>query len=96
MVGDSIVGSPAFEAGISSGMKIVGVNGRVFNQDRLADAIKAAKDGSQTITLLAVVDDYFQTCAVNYHGGARNPHLAREDDKPDYLDDLIRARAASK
>ena len=30
VVGDSIVGGPAFEAGISSGMKVVGVNGRVF------------------------------------------------------------------
>ena len=37
MVGDSIVGSPAFEAGVSSGMKVVGVNGRVFTPDLLGD-----------------------------------------------------------
>jgi predicted metalloprotease with PDZ domain len=63
-VTDSVVGGPAFEAGISSGMKVVGVNGRVFDQDRLADAIKAAKDASTTITLLVVVDDYFRTCTI--------------------------------
>ena len=96
MITDSIVGSPAFEAGISSGMKVVGVNGRVFNQDRLTDAIKAAKDSSQTITLLVLVDDYFRTCTISYHGGPRNPHLAPQDGKPDYLDELIKARAANK
>lgn len=95
-VADSIVGSPAFEAGISSGMKVVGVNGRVFNPDRLADAIKAARETSNAITLLVVVDDDFKTCTINYHDGARNPHLVREESKPDYLDEVIKPRAASK
>jgi predicted metalloprotease with PDZ domain len=96
VVSDSIVGSPAFEAGISSGMKVVGVNGRVFTQELLTDAIKAAKDTSQPIALLVVVDDYFRTCTINYHGGPRFPHLERVGDKPDYLDDLIKPRAASQ
>src|SRR5579864_4321242 len=94
MVSDSVVGSPAFEAGISSGMKVVGVNGRVFNQDVLADAIKAAKDSSKPITLLVIDDDYFRNCAIDYHGGPRYPHLAREEAKPDYLNELIKAQAA--
>ena len=70
MVSDAIVGSPAFEAGVSSGMKIMGVNGRVFTSELLDDAIKASKENSQPITLLALVDDYFRTCTINYHGGA--------------------------
>ena len=93
MVSDSVVGSPAFEAGISSGMKVVGVNGRVFNQDVLADAIKAAGDTSRTITLLVIDDEYFRNCTINYHGGPRYPHLAREESKPDDLDELIKPRA---
>jgi predicted metalloprotease with PDZ domain len=96
MVSDSVVGSPAFEAGISSGMKVVGVNGRVFNQDVLADAIKATADSSKAITLLVIDDDYFRNCTINYHGGLRYPHLAREESKPDYLDELIKPRAASE
>jgi predicted metalloprotease with PDZ domain len=92
-VSDAIVGSPAFEAGVSSGMKIMGVNGRVFTSELLDDAIKASKENSQPITLLALVDDYFKTCTINYHGGLRYPHLVREDGKPDYLDELARARA---
>ena len=95
-VADSMVGSPAYEAGISSGMKVIGVNGRVYTQELLEDAIKAAKDGSQPITLLVIVDDYYRTCTINYHGGDRYPHLVRDDGKPDYLDELIKARAGSK
>jgi len=96
VVSDSIVGSPAFEAGVSSQMKIIGVNGRTFTQDLLSDAIKAAKDSSQPITLLVVVDDYIRTCTINYHGGPRYPHLVRDDSRPDYLDDLVKARAAGQ
>jgi predicted metalloprotease with PDZ domain len=92
-VGDSIVGGPAFNAGITSGMKIVGVNARVYTHDVLEDAIKAAKDSSQPITLLVVVDDYYKTCNVDYHGGARYPHLVRDENKPDYLDELAKAHA---
>jgi predicted metalloprotease with PDZ domain len=91
-VADSIAGSPAFEAGVSSGMKVVGVNSRVFTPDLLSDAIKAAKDSSQPITLLVLVDDFYRTFAINYHGGPRIPHLVREDGKLDYLDELIKAR----
>jgi predicted metalloprotease with PDZ domain len=95
VVTDSIVGSPAFEAGISSQMKIIGVNGRVYTQELLSDAIKSAKDTSKPITLLVVVDDYFRTCTITYHDGARYPHLVRVEDRPDYLDDLIKPQAAS-
>jgi predicted metalloprotease with PDZ domain len=92
-VADSMVGSPAFEAGISSQMKIVGVNGRVFTPESLSDAVKDAKDSSKPITLLVVVDDYYRTATINYHDGPRYPHLVREEGKPDYLDELIKGRA---
>jgi predicted metalloprotease with PDZ domain len=94
-VADSIVGSPAFEAGITSGMKVIGVNGRVYTHDLLEEAIKASKDSTLPISLLVVVDDYFQTSNINYHGGERYPHLTREDPKPDYLDELIKPRVAN-
>jgi len=95
-VRDAFVGSPAFEAGISSSMKIVGVNGRVYTHDLLEDAIKASKDTTQPITLLVINDDYYQTSPINYHGGLRYPHLVRDDAKPDYLDEVIKAHLVSK
>jgi predicted metalloprotease with PDZ domain len=93
VVSDSLFGSPAFEAGISSGMKIAGVNGRIFTPELLVDAVKDSKSTSQPITLLVVVDDYFRTSTINYHEGPRFPHLVREDTKPDYLDELIKPHA---
>ena len=95
-VSDSIVGGPAFNAGISSGMKVIGVNGRVYTHDLLEDAVKASKDSSEPISLLVVNDDFINTANINYHGGERYPHLVREEQKPDYLDELIKAKAESK
>ena len=92
-VRDSIVGSPAFEAGISSGMKVVGVNGHIYTKDVLQDALKASKDTTAPISILVIDDDYYRTCAVNYHGGEQYPHLVRDESKPDYLDDLAKPRA---
>jgi predicted metalloprotease with PDZ domain len=95
-VGDSVVGSPAFEAGVSPGMKVVGVNGRVYTHDLLEDAIKAAKDTATPITLLVVDDDYYRTATIQYNGGERYSHLVRDDTKPDYLGDLIKPRAGGQ
>ena len=71
-------------------MKVVGVNGRLFSQDLLEQAIKEAKVSTQPSTLLVLSDEYYRTCTINYHGGPRYPHLVRVDDKPDSLDDLIK------
>jgi len=95
-VTDSIVGSPAYKAGITSNMKVIGVDGRLYTRDRLEDAIAAAKEGSQPITLLYVVDDDIRTAKVEYHGGERFPHLTRDEAKPDYLDDLIKAHSSGQ
>jgi predicted metalloprotease with PDZ domain len=89
-VTDSIVGGPAFKAGIAPGMKVVAVDSHAYTHDRLEDAIKAAKDGSQPIALLVVNDEYYKTCNIDYHGGPRYPNLERATGKPDYLDELIK------
>jgi predicted metalloprotease with PDZ domain len=95
-VTDAIVGSPAFEAGISPAMRVMAVDERAFTPDVLLDAIKAAKDTTQPISLLVLSDEYFRTFQVNYHGGERIPHLERVEQKPDYLDELIKPRVTAK
>jgi predicted metalloprotease with PDZ domain len=95
-VGDSIVGSPAYEAGITSNMKVLAVNGRLYNHDLLIDAIKAAKDSTEPITLLVVNDEFVKTATVNYHSGERFPHLVRNDAVPDGMADLIKPRVEVK
>ncbi|HUJ40386.1 MAG TPA: hypothetical protein VLW54_07555 [Candidatus Acidoferrales bacterium] len=95
-VTDSIVGGPAYKAGVTAGMKVAGVNGRVYKRELLDDAIRASKESSSPITLLVVIDGYYRTCTINYHDGFRNPHLVRIESKPDYLDELIKARAGAQ
>jgi predicted metalloprotease with PDZ domain len=92
-VSDSIVGSPAYEAGISPGMKVVGVNGRLYTHDVLEDAIKASQNSPGPIAILVINYDYYRTCNVNYHGEERYPHLVRDESKDDYLTGLAKPRA---
>jgi len=68
----------------------------VFTADVLADAVKAASASKEPIALMVVSDDYIHTFNVNYHGGPQYPHLVRIEDKPDYLDELIKAQAAAQ
>ena len=90
---DSIYNGPAFKTGISPGMRVVGVNGRVYTPELLSDAIIASKNGSKPIQLLVVVDDYYKTCLIDYHGGDQYPHLVRNQGKPDYLDEILKPLA---
>ncbi len=87
-VNASIYGSPAWQAGIGPGMKVAGVDGRVYTHDGLQDALKTGKP----VELLVIVDDYYKTFTVDYSGGPKYPHLVRQDGKADVLDELIKAR----
>jgi len=93
---DSIVGSPAYNAGVTSGMTVAGVDGRVFTPEILNDAVKASPNSSQPIRLLVIDNDYYKTVSVDYHGGDRYPHLERISGKADYLDQLIAPHAAKR
>lgn len=93
VVSDAIFGGPAFKAGLAPGMKIVGVNGRLFTPEILDDTIKASKNNSRPIELLAIVNDYYKICSIDYHDGERYPHLIRIPDKPDYLGELLKPEA---
>jgi predicted metalloprotease with PDZ domain len=95
-VADSVWNSPAFKAGVEPGMEVVGVNGRVYTPELLGAAIKDSNKSSQPITLLVVDDDYYRSCTIDYHGGARYPHLVRTPGKPDYLNELVKPLAASR
>lgn len=95
-VRDAMVGAPAFEAGVSSGMKVLAVNGRIYNHDLLVDAIQAAAKSSAPIELLVVDDEYVKTVKIDYHGGQRFPRLVRNEKLADGLADLIKPRAAVK
>ncbi len=90
---DVLVGSPAYNAGLGPGMRIVAVNGRRASDDLLRQAIRDTKNAGSEIELITENTGYFKVVKIDYHGGAKYPHLVRESDKPDYLDDILKPMA---
>ena len=89
-VSDVIYNGEAFKAGIAPGMKVVGVNNRVYSADVLSDVMKTTTEQLKLIELLLIDDDYYRTCKVAYRGGEKYPHLTRNPSKPDYFLDLLK------
>jgi predicted metalloprotease with PDZ domain len=87
---DVIVGSPAYQAGLGPGMKLVAVNGRRASPDILHNAIKAAQGSDRPIELLVENAQFFKTYSIPYHDGEKNPHLERVSAQPDILGDILK------
>jgi predicted metalloprotease with PDZ domain len=87
---DVNAGSPAYQAGLGPGMKVLAVNGRQFSPDLLHAAIKAAQGISQAIDLLVENAEFFKTYSISYHDGEKHPHLERVSDQPDALSDILK------
>jgi predicted metalloprotease with PDZ domain len=92
-VTDVIPGMAAAKAGIGPGMRIIAVNGRAYMNDLMRSAVAATKSGAP-LELLCENDDYFHTYKIEYSGGARYPHLVRDESHPDLLDEIIKPHAA--
>ncbi|MBS0193445.1 MAG: M61 family metallopeptidase [Proteobacteria bacterium] len=84
--------SPAFNAGIGTGMSIVAVNDLAFDKDALADAVKAAKTDKAPIRLLVKDFNQFRTFTLDYHDGLRYPHLERIAGTVDLLSKIMAAK----
>jgi predicted metalloprotease with PDZ domain len=88
--------SPAFNAGIVTGAKILAVNGVAYEADALSKAVAEAKNG-KPIELLVQRGDKFQTVPVTYRGGLRYPWLERAapGTAPTGLDLLLQPKRAA-
>jgi predicted metalloprotease with PDZ domain len=76
--------SPAFQAGLTVGDRIIAVNGIAYDTDRFKEAITAAKTG-QPISLIVKDGDHYRTVAIDYRGGLKYPRLERIAGAPDRL-----------
>ena len=85
-------GSPAFDAGVVRGSRIVAVDGEAYSADRIKRAITAMKDSSGAIVLLVKRGDRFVDVPIGYHGGLRYPWLEREGGRESGLDKLLEPR----
>lgn len=92
VVGDVVPGLPLAAAGVGVGAQLVAVNARAYTPTVLADALKAAKERGGKLELLVKNADFFTTHALDYRGGARHPHLARDEAKPDLLTAILSPR----
>ncbi|HUJ33387.1 MAG TPA: hypothetical protein VLY23_19045 [Candidatus Acidoferrum sp.] len=92
-VADVIHGGPAYNAGIGPGMKVVAVEGQQFSPEALRNAVDGAKGTATPIHLLVANGAQYQTYAIDYHGGLQYPHLERDNSRPDYLSEILRALA---
>jgi predicted metalloprotease with PDZ domain len=84
-IDDIVAGSPAWEAGLGPGMKLVAVGDRAWAPEAVPEAVQAAKTSAAPITIAAVHGDVLKTFQVNYHEGERYPHLERDASRPDLL-----------
>ncbi len=83
-------GSPVYAAGIAKGVKLLAVDGLVYDEPRdLADVIKNAKTSKAPIELLFRDGSHFHDVKLEYHGGLKYPHLERVPGTPDRLDDIL-------
>lgn len=83
---------PGDKAQLAPGYKILAVNGHVFSNDALQDAIKFAKGSTEPIKLIVQADTFVSPISIDYHDGERYPALERIDGTPAYLDDITKPR----
>lgn len=91
---DVVPGSAAERAGFAPDMKLIGVNGRRFDEHVLRDAIRASAQGGP-LELLAENDDYFHQAPLDWHGGLRYPVLVRDPAAPDRISAILAPHAGN-
>lgn len=92
---DAIEGGVAAKAGVGPGMRVVAVNGRKYAPNVLLAALREARASHQPTQLLIENTEYFHTVSLNYFDGPREPHLVRDESKPDVLSDILKPKAST-
>jgi predicted metalloprotease with PDZ domain len=84
--------SPAFQAGLAPGLKLVAVNGDAYKPERLSEAIRGNRDGKRPIELLVRDGERYRTVKIDYRDGLRYPRLERLPEVPDRLTQILEAK----
>ncbi|MGE3332853.1 MAG: M61 family metallopeptidase [Rhodospirillaceae bacterium] len=80
-----------FKAGLAIGARIIAVNGKAYDHDRMKAAVKETKNGKKTELIVRVGDDV-HTLTVDYSGGLRYPRLERVEKTPARFDEIVTAK----
>lgn len=89
---DCLIGSPAFAAGLGSGMKVMAVNGRKFNPEGLKKAIAESTTSKDPIVFIIENGSFVKSVSVDYHDGIRQPHLIRVEGVADLISQIAKSR----
>ncbi len=92
---DVIPGSPAYEAGLGPGMKLLAVNHRKWSSELLRQALRGAQASRQPIELIVQNSEFFKTYTIPYFEGEKIPHLEKVGGQPDFLSDILKSKTAS-
>ena len=84
--------SPAWRAGMARDMRVIAVNGRAYDGERLDNALRDAMQSRQPTTLLIRDQDVVRSIAIPYFDGPRQPHLERIANTADSLAALLAPR----
>jgi predicted metalloprotease with PDZ domain len=81
---------PADKARLAPGEKVIAVNGHIFSNDALREAIRASKGDAEPIHMIVQADSFVSNVDIDYHEGERFPALERVEGTPAYLDDITK------
>jgi predicted metalloprotease with PDZ domain len=84
--------SLAYKAGLAPGVQLIAINGMTYSTERIKDAVKNLPSAAGPVELIVKDDEHVRTVSIDYHGGARYPHLERVDGTPARLDDILAAK----
>jgi predicted metalloprotease with PDZ domain len=103
IVRDVREGSPAWNAGIAEGSKIVAIDGHTvydredsFDVAQMDYALRSAEHSSQPIGIIVEDAGWYRVLAVNYHDGLRYPHLERTVGASDMLAAIMAPKTGSR
>ncbi len=91
-VGEVRWDSPAFNAGLGSGMQVLAVNDLQYSAGELEEAVRMAKHDKAPIRLLVKQMDVYRTLRIDYTDGLRYPVLQRIEGTADYLTPILSAK----
>jgi predicted metalloprotease with PDZ domain len=85
-------GSPAYDAGLVIGTRLIAVDGIAYDVDVLKGAIATANISALPIELLVLNGKRYRTVRIDYRGGLRFPHLQRTASAPELLSRIFNER----
>ena len=80
-------------SGLGPGMKVIGVNSKVFTAQRLLDAL-ADSVALRKIEFLLIEGEHFRTILLDYSDGLRYLEMVRDPSKPDVLAEILEPLSA--